>query len=92
MAERLHGGHSRGDLGKYRPEAELQSWLARDPIPAYRSRLLAAGVPEPELAAIESNAIALVDAAERAVRSAPAPCAESLLTDVWADGGSAWRN
>ena len=26
-----HGGHSRADPGKYRPEEELQSWLARDP-------------------------------------------------------------
>jgi pyruvate dehydrogenase E1 component alpha subunit len=87
-----HGGHSRGDLGKYRPEAELQSWLARDPIPSYRSRLMAAGVPESELLAIESDAAARVDEAERAVRTASPPDAATLLSDVWADGGSAWRN
>jgi pyruvate dehydrogenase E1 component alpha subunit len=87
-----HGGHSRGDLGKYRPDAELQSWLARDPIPAYRSRLIAIGVAEPVLTAIESHAQTLVDEAEQAVRLAPPPDAETLLRDVWADGGSAWRN
>ncbi len=26
-----HGGHSRADPGKYRPEAEVKEWLARDP-------------------------------------------------------------
>src|SRR5207344_653916 len=25
-----HGGHSRADPAKYRPEGELESWLARD--------------------------------------------------------------
>jgi TPP-dependent pyruvate/acetoin dehydrogenase alpha subunit len=87
-----HGGHSRGDLGKYRPESELQSWLARDPIPSYRARLLAANVPERDLADIEATAQALVDEAERAVRAADPPSADTLLRDVWADGGSAWRN
>ncbi|MGH7733683.1 MAG: thiamine pyrophosphate-dependent dehydrogenase E1 component subunit alpha, partial [Gemmatimonadales bacterium] len=45
-----HGGHSRADPGKYRPDAEVQAWLARDPIPAERARLLAEGVDEGELA------------------------------------------
>ena len=37
-----HGGHSRADPGKYRPDDEVEAWLARDPIPRYRARLLAA--------------------------------------------------
>ena len=28
-----HGGHSRADPGKYRPDDEVKAWLARDPIP-----------------------------------------------------------
>jgi acetoin:2,6-dichlorophenolindophenol oxidoreductase subunit alpha len=87
-----HGGHSRGDLGKYRPEAEIASWLARDPIPAYRTRLLNGGVDERALEEIETRALELVDEADRAVRTAPPPGADALLTDVWSDGGSAWRN
>ena len=39
-----HGGHSRADPGKYRPDDEVAAWKARDPIPAYRARLEAAGV------------------------------------------------
>ena len=37
-----HGGHSRADPGKYRPDDEVAAWKARDPIPAYRARLEAA--------------------------------------------------
>jgi TPP-dependent pyruvate/acetoin dehydrogenase alpha subunit len=87
-----HGGHSRGDLGKYRPESELQSGLARDPIPTYRARLLSAGVAEADLLEIDVRALTLVDEAERAVRGAAAPTSDALLSDLWADGGSAWRN
>ena len=29
-----HGGHSRADPGKYRPDDEVAAWKARDPIPA----------------------------------------------------------
>src|SRR5688572_14585514 len=39
-----HGGHSRADAGTYRPDDEVKAWLARDPIPAHRQRLLDAGV------------------------------------------------
>ena len=29
-----HGGHSRADPGKYRPDEEVAAWKARDPLPA----------------------------------------------------------
>jgi pyruvate dehydrogenase E1 component alpha subunit len=87
-----HGGHSRADPGKYRPDAEVQAWLARDPIPAERTRLLADGVDEPTIAAIEAGAAAAVAAAEAIAREGPEPDPDSLTTQVWADGGSEWRN
>src|SRR5918999_2737788 len=34
-----HGGHSRADPAKYRPEDEVAEWIARDPIPSLRERL-----------------------------------------------------
>ncbi len=40
-----HFGHSRTDPAKYRPEAEVQQWLARDPLLVTRSQLEAMGVP-----------------------------------------------
>src|SRR6188472_4077167 len=39
-----HGGHSRADPGKYRPDDEVAAWKARDPIPAFRTILEASGV------------------------------------------------
>jgi acetoin:2,6-dichlorophenolindophenol oxidoreductase subunit alpha len=87
-----HGGHSRADPAKYRPEDEVTEWLARDPIPRYRERLLAAGVEGSVLDEIERAALESVDAATDEARNAPFPDAASLETQLWADGGSAWRS
>jgi pyruvate dehydrogenase E1 component alpha subunit len=87
-----HGGHSRADPGKYRPDDEVEAWKARDPIPAERARLEAAGVPAADLDAIDAEAAATVAAAEQEAREAPEPTPDVIETQVWADGGSAWRN
>ncbi len=87
-----HGGHSRADPGKYRPDDEVEAWKARDPIPAERARLEAAGVAAADLDAIETETAAKVAAAEGFAREAPEPSVDVIETQVWADGGSAWRN
>jgi pyruvate dehydrogenase E1 component alpha subunit len=87
-----HGGHSRADPGKYRPDDEVAAWMARDPIPAYRTRLETAGVTPAELDAIETATHAAVAAAETEARAAPEPSPGVLETEVWSDGGSKWRN
>jgi TPP-dependent pyruvate/acetoin dehydrogenase alpha subunit len=87
-----HGGHSRADPGKYRPDSEVQEWLARDPIPRYRDRLLGLGIDEPALAELEAEIQAEVDSATEEARQSPPPNPEIAEIDVWADGGSAWRN
>ena len=86
------GGHSRADPGTYRPDEEVKAWLARDPIPAQRQRLLDQGIEEAELGRIESEAKAAVAEAEAAARSAPEPDPAVATTQVWADGGSRWRS
>ena len=86
-----HGGHSRADPGKYRPDEEVAAWLARDPIPRYRARLLESGVGEPVLVGIEEAALAAVDAAAREAEASPPPDLSLVVADVWADGGSSWR-
>src|ERR1700732_4668513 len=58
-----HGGHSRADPASYRPADEVARWMERDPVPMYRARLLADGVPAAELDAIEAAARAEIDAA-----------------------------
>ena len=87
-----HGGHSRADPGKYRPSDEVQRWLARDPLPAYRKVLVGRGVDEAALDAIEAEARAKVDRATEEAKAAPEPRTELAFTNVWADGGNAWRN
>jgi len=87
-----HGGHSRADPGKYRPDEEVAAWKARDPIPAYRDRLTETGVDAGALDAIDAEAAAKVAAAEAEAREAPEPSTDVIETQLWADGGSAWRN
>src|SRR5256714_2375835 len=87
-----HGGHSRADPAKYRPDAEVAEWLSRDPVKRYRERLLAAGVAEAEVNEIDTRAQQKVDAAtEEARKGAPARVDE-IERQVWSDGGAAWRN
>ena len=85
-------GHSRADPAKYRPPAEVEAWKARDPIPMYHERLLRLGVPEGDLSAIQQDVARRVDEATEFAKGGAHPGEEHLLTDVWADGGSAWRN
>jgi TPP-dependent pyruvate/acetoin dehydrogenase alpha subunit len=85
------GGHSRADPAKYRPEDEVKEWLARDPVDNYRKRLLELGIDERALVEIESETMAKVDEAEAEARAGPLPDPSSIETNVWSDGGSAWR-
>jgi pyruvate dehydrogenase E1 component alpha subunit len=87
-----HGGHSRADPGSYRPDDEVAAWKARDPITTYRARLESDGVPAGDLDAIDADVAAQVADAEAAARDAPEPTPDVIETQVWADGGSAWRN
>lgn len=87
-----HGGHSRADPGKYRPDSEVAAWLERDPLPRYRQRLLGLGLEEADLAAIELEVEAEVDVATETARNSPAADVSIVDKDVWADGGSDWRN
>ena len=87
-----HGGHSRADPGKYRPDDEVESWLARDPLHAYRARLVELGVEESVLSAIEDEALRKVNEATDAAKASPPPSLDLVETDVWADGSSTWRN
>ena len=87
-----HGGHSRADPGKYRPDDEVEAWKAKDPIPMYRERLLELGIPHSELEQIEEETNTKIDEAVEIAKNAPPPDLSLADKDVWADGGSAWRN
>jgi pyruvate dehydrogenase E1 component alpha subunit len=87
-----YSGHSRADPAKYRPEGELEKWKERDPIKIYRERLKQFGVSEDIIAGIELYAKRRVDEATEKCKAAAPPSLEILTTDVYADGGFAWRN
>src|SRR6266478_2901035 len=87
-----HSGHSRADPAKYRPEGELEKWKQRDPVKIYRERLKQFGISEAAITAIETDVQRIVDAATEACKAAPMPPLDILTTDVYADGGWAWRN
>jgi len=87
-----HSGHSRADPAKYRPEGELEKWKERDPVKIYRERLKQFGIAESAITAIETDVLRIVDAATEACKAAPMPPLDILTTDVYADGGFAWRN
>jgi TPP-dependent pyruvate/acetoin dehydrogenase alpha subunit len=87
-----YSGHSRADPAKYRPEGELERWKQRDPIKIYKERLLQFGVKEKVIADIDAEVRKVVDDATEACKAAPVPPVDILTTDVYADGGWAWRN
>jgi acetoin:2,6-dichlorophenolindophenol oxidoreductase subunit alpha len=86
-----HGGHSRADPGKYRPDAEVAEWLAKDPIPRYRERLQRDGVAAEALDRIEADAGAEVDQAREEAVAAPLADPVGLEHEVFADGRATWR-
>jgi pyruvate dehydrogenase E1 component alpha subunit len=87
-----HSGHSRADPAKYRPEGELEKWKERDPIKIYRERLVQFGIGEAAIRDIEADVKRRIDEATEKCKAAPPPALDILTTDVYADGGFAWRN
>ncbi|MEU6915121.1 thiamine pyrophosphate-dependent dehydrogenase E1 component subunit alpha [Streptomyces olindensis] len=86
-----HFGHSRADPAAYRPAEEVERWLKHDPLDLARGRLAELGVDEERVTAADERARDLVERAVEAARAAPGPDPGEALTDVWADGGAAWR-
>jgi pyruvate dehydrogenase E1 component alpha subunit len=64
----------------------MEAWQARDPIPAFRQRLLEAGaLDEPELVEIEAGVQAQLDEAVVYAKAAPIPQPQEALQGVYAD-------
>jgi acetoin:2,6-dichlorophenolindophenol oxidoreductase subunit alpha len=87
-----HYGHSRADPAKYRPADEVERWMQRDPLLVARERLTSLGVDAADIDAADARAAEIVKAAIQEAKDAPPPELATALTDLWADGGAAWRN
>ena len=93
LAPRLGGEHDRwAEANRIVAERAWDAWMERDPIPMYHQRLLRLGVAEGELTEIQQEVAQRVDDATEYAKASAPPGESVLLTDVWADGGSAWRN
>ncbi|MET9833340.1 thiamine pyrophosphate-dependent dehydrogenase E1 component subunit alpha [Streptomyces sp. NPDC006385] len=86
-----HFGHSRADAATYRPAEEVERWLRHDPLDLARDRLVGLGAAPETINEADERASALVARAIEAAKAAPPPDPDEALTDVWADGGAAWR-
>ncbi|MND62989.1 Acetoin:2,6-dichlorophenolindophenol oxidoreductase subunit alpha [compost metagenome] len=77
-------GHFMGDGETYRPTGEKEALRAKDPIPAYRQRLLELGVlDEIGAAGIEERARGRVDAAVQFARDSDYPAPQEALDFVF---------
>jgi TPP-dependent pyruvate/acetoin dehydrogenase alpha subunit len=68
-----HYGHSKSDPAPYRPKAEVEEWLARDPLKIARTRLTEEGVAEEQIEAAEADAATEIEQAVDAALAAPYP-------------------
>jgi acetoin:2,6-dichlorophenolindophenol oxidoreductase subunit alpha len=87
-----HYGHSRSDPAKYRPADEVERWMQRDPLIVARERLMSIGVDVADIDAIDARVAEMIKGAVQEAKDAPYPDPATALTDVWADGGAAWRS
>lgn len=78
------GGHKRDDPATYRPREEVEAWLAQDPLPAFRQRLLDdSRFDEGRIAAIEEKVDATLEEAVEFAMSSPNPPTELALEHVY---------
>ena len=83
-------GHSRSDPATYRPEGELERWLARDPIDILAQRMQRDGqLGEAEFAALRAEQQAEVQRVTEWAMNEPWPALEETFTDIWAPADSA---
>ncbi len=72
-----HYGHSKSDPAPYRPQQEVERWMARDPLKLARARLLEEGIGEEQITAAERAAGELIERAVASALAAPYPDPES---------------
>jgi TPP-dependent pyruvate/acetoin dehydrogenase alpha subunit len=78
-------GHSRSDPANYRPRQEVEDWKLHDPVTTMRAKLVESGsLSENEVAALEGQVKAEIDAAVAEAERSPVPAPEECLDDVYA--------
>ena len=85
MTFRFHG-HVFGDADRYMDKATKADWVAKDPYPIFRAKLIADGsATEEQLAGFEAAADAEIEDAVAYALDQPFPGIEELSTDVYGE-------
>jgi pyruvate dehydrogenase E1 component alpha subunit len=73
------------DPAKYRDQAEVDFWLARDPLKSFPKLLLDREIAtQQEIEAAQESAVAEVQAAVQFSLDSPRPGKDELFTDIYA--------
>ena len=89
-----HRGHFEGDMAKYRPEGELERWLAHDPLDILAGQLVGEGVAsDDDIEAVRLEVERQLDASVEWAKEREHPQPSDALEDVYVDtmGGAALR-
>ena len=84
-------GHVSVDPGTYRDAADVQAAKLNDPLLIAQRQLLATGVVQAEIEAIEREALAEIEQALRVAEAAPWPEASAAYEEVMNSGAGVWR-
>ena len=77
-------GHYEGDPQTYKPDDEVKEWKKKDPIPAFRTRLIEMGVlTEEDAVEIEKEIDDEIEKAVQFAEESPFPRPEETLEDVF---------
>ena len=83
-------GHVFGDDDFYMTKEEKAEAMAKDPVPAFRARLIADGTAtEEQIAGIETDITAQIEDAIQYALGSDFPAPEELTRDVYAEAGAA---
>ena len=78
-------GHYEGDRQAYKPKEEIEEWMKKDPIPAFRKRLLEMKVlVEQDMDKINQEIDGEIEKAVKFAEESPFPAPEEVLEDVFA--------
>lgn len=79
-------GHFEGDPGAYKPAAEQEAWLKKDPIPRMEKFILENNiVDENELKCLQADVDKQIEAAVEFANNSSYPPLESVVEDVYSD-------
>ncbi len=83
-------GHVSVDPGTYRDAKEVEAALLKDPMIVARTKLTALGVTAGDIAAIDADVKAEIDAALQTAEAAPWPVVADAYEDIMTTGAGVW--